>query len=57
MFYAFDEGPQKNEGRSRGSSLEGVWSAAVNSMGGGMLILTLLDFVRILVGTELLIKA
>lgn len=56
MFYAFGEWPKHERVESRGGSAEGLWSAAVNSMGCGILILTLLDFVRQLVGKDLLIK-
>eukprot|EP00752_Nemacystus_decipiens_P006629 g5960.t1 len=58
MFYAFDEWPQQDAhaGRKAGTSAQGLWDAAVNSMGAGMLILCLLDFVRLAVGSELTMK-
>lgn len=55
MFYAFDEWPQQAD-RETGGSVQGLWDAAVNSMGAGMLILCLLDFVRLAVGSELTMK-
>lgn len=57
MFYAFDEWPQQGgQGKKAGTSAQGLWDAAVNSMGAGMLILCLLDFVRLAVGSELTMK-
>lgn len=56
MFYAFGEWPHRYQVDGGRSSLEALWSTSVHSMGGGMLILTLLDVVRLLVGEELLIK-
>lgn len=58
MFYAFEEWPDQyrpQHGATRGS-IEGLWSAALNAMGAGMLILCLLDFVRLAVGADLVMK-
>ena len=57
MFYAFGEWPQQDDSRrANKGSAEGLWSAAVNSMGAGMLVLCLLDFVRLAIGKDLVIK-
>lgn len=60
MFYAFDEWPQQDENkladRRAGNSARGLWGAAVNSLGASMLILCLLDFVRLAVGSEFFMK-
>eukprot|EP00904_Undaria_pinnatifida_P007956 jgi/Undpi1/4290/HiC_scaffold_17.g07656.m1 len=57
MFYLFGEWPQQDDPhRATKGSAEGLWSAAVNSMGGSMLILCLLDFVRLALGKALVIK-
>ena len=58
MFYAFEEWPdqtRKQYDATRGS-IEGLWSAALNAMGAGMLILCLLDFVRLAVGADIVMK-
>lgn len=57
MFYVFGEWPHQDDPRraTKGSA-EGVWSAAVNSMGGSMLVLCLLDFVRLALRKDLVIK-
>ena len=57
MFYAFGEWPQQDDPRrAEKGSAEGLWSAAVNSMGASMLILCLLDFVRLAIGKDLVVK-
>lgn len=58
MFYAFDEWPRQEGGKTAATrgSLEGLWGAAVNSLGASMLILCLLDFVRLAVGSDLFMK-
>ncbi|CAM9605033.1 unnamed protein product [Ectocarpus sp. 13 AM-2016] len=60
MFYAFDEWPQEDENklvdRRTGNSARGLWGAAVDSLGASMLILCLLDFVRLAVGSEFFMK-
>lgn len=58
MFYAFEEWPQEEDkaGRAARGSAMGLWSAAVDSLGAGMLILCLLDFVRLAVGSDLSMK-
>ncbi|CAM9182821.1 unnamed protein product [Discosporangium mesarthrocarpum] len=53
MFYALDEWPPLNPALGTGRSL---WGVAVDSMGGCMLILTLLDLVRLVLGVELTIQ-
>ncbi|CAM9766812.1 unnamed protein product [Choristocarpus tenellus] len=66
MFYAFDEWPKQEnqEVTGNGAGLHGsvgedrtLWGTAVNSMGASMLILTLLDLVRLVLGIEFVIKA
>lgn len=54
MFYAFEEWPR--QANLAGGSLQGLWDTAVNSLGAGMLILCLLDFVRLAVGSDLTMK-
>lgn len=57
MFYAFDEWPEHGVSRrQKEGSAKGLWSAAVNAMGTSMLILCLLDFVRLAVGADLVVK-
>lgn len=57
MFYAFEEWTEEDYKRKpKGTSLQGLWDASINAMGAGMLILCLLDFVRLSVGTEFVMK-
>lgn len=58
MFYAFDEWPREQDKarKTASGSAVGLWGAAVDSLGAGMLILCLLDFVRLAVGSDLSMK-
>ncbi|CAM9397803.1 unnamed protein product [Pylaiella littoralis] len=63
MFYAFDERPQQEDkaisvraAAAAAGSAEGLWGAAVNALGASMLILCLLDFVRLAVGSDFFMK-
>lgn len=57
MFYAFEEWPQEKKApTNQKTSLSGIWSATVDSAGAGMLVLTMLDAVRLVIGEKLVIK-